>query len=276
MFAPVKPENTDTRNDVVDNNFIRNEPLFHLPVIATLFLSFVFVCTATVDLRHHVRDLALVGIPIFAACTAMKAVIGSLVAERCHRKCVAVSRGMQGMSLYTRQLETSSARACDNCIQIFRCKCQRHLTTYAAHVLACVASSTALRRVNPSEGTLPSALEHLTTTARMNPRSALFVLEMPAVAVMLTMSLLLFPVISAQTCVQNPTLGQARAQLAAASLPSGLVFFAGGWTGIGTSACVCQLRRVFLCCRDLTTTVLLRCCVPLMLLYTACVCGGLC
>jgi hypothetical protein len=96
MFAPVKPENTDTRNDVVDNNFIRNEPLFHLPVIATLFLSFVFVCTATVDLRHHVRDLALVGIPIFAACTAMKAVIGSLVAESYHRKCVAVSSGMIG------------------------------------------------------------------------------------------------------------------------------------------------------------------------------------
>ena len=70
-------------------------------------------------------------------------------------------------------------------------------------------------------------------------------------------------------------LGQARSQFAAASLPSGLVFFAGGYAGIGTSACVCQLRRVSLCCRDLTTTVLLRCCVPLMLLYTACVCGGL-
>ncbi len=274
MFAPVKPENTDTRNDVVDNNFIRNEPLFHLPVIATLFLSFVFVCTATVDLRHHVRDLTLVGIPIFAACTAMKAVIGSLVAESFHRKCVAVSRGMQDMSLCTRQLETSSARACDKNIQIFRCTCQRHLTTSAAHLLACAASSTALRRVNPSERTLLSALEHLTTTARMNLRSALFVLVKPAVAVMLTMSLLLFPVISAQTCA-NPTLGQARAQLAAASLPSGLVFFAGGWTGKGTSVCVCQLRRVFLCGRDLTTTVLLRCCVPLMLLYTVCVCEGL-
>ena len=70
-------------------------------------------------------------------------------------------------------------------------------------------------------------------------------------------------------------LGQARFGLAAASLPSGLVFFAGGWTGKGTSVCVCQLRRVFLCGRDLTTTVLLRCCLPLMLLYTACVCGGL-
>ena len=70
-------------------------------------------------------------------------------------------------------------------------------------------------------------------------------------------------------------LGQARSSLAAASLPSGLVFFAGGYAGIGTSACVCQLRRVFLCGGDLTTTVLLRCCVPLMLLYTACVCGGL-
>jgi len=70
-------------------------------------------------------------------------------------------------------------------------------------------------------------------------------------------------------------LGQARSQFAAASLPSGLVFFAGGYAGIGTSACVCQLRRVSLCCRDLTTTVLLRCCVPLMLLYTACMCVGL-
>ena len=68
-------------------------------------------------------------------------------------------------------------------------------------------------------------------------------------------------------------LGQARYYLAAASLPSGLVFFAGG-SGIGTSVCVCQLRRVFLCCRDLTTTGLLHCCVPLMLLYTACVWGG--
>ena len=70
-------------------------------------------------------------------------------------------------------------------------------------------------------------------------------------------------------------LGQARHFLAAASLPSGLVFFAGGDIGIGTSVCVCQLRRVFLCCRDLTTTILMRCCVPLLLLYTACVCGGL-
>ena len=70
-------------------------------------------------------------------------------------------------------------------------------------------------------------------------------------------------------------LGQARYFLAAASLPSGLVFFAGGYAGIGTSACVCQLRRVFLCGGDLTTTVLLCCCVPLMLLYTACVCEGL-
>ncbi len=71
-------------------------------------------------------------------------------------------------------------------------------------------------------------------------------------------------------------LGQARVGLAAASLPSGLVFFAGGFASIETSACVCQMQRLFLCCRDLATTVLLRCCVPLMLLYTACVCGGCC
>jgi hypothetical protein len=71
-------------------------------------------------------------------------------------------------------------------------------------------------------------------------------------------------------------LGQARYRLAAASLPSGLVFFAGGDTGIGTRACVCLLRWVSLFCRDLTTTVLLRCCVPLMLLHTACVCGRGC
>ena len=70
-------------------------------------------------------------------------------------------------------------------------------------------------------------------------------------------------------------LGQARSQFAAASLPSGLVFFAGGYTGIGTSACVCQLRRVFLCGRDLTTTVLLRFCLPMMLLCNECVWGGL-
>ncbi len=67
-------------------------------------------------------------------------------------------------------------------------------------------------------------------------------------------------------------LGQARFNLAAASLPShGLVFFAGGEAGIKTSACDCQLRLVSFCCRELTTTVLLRCCVPLLL--RACV-GG--
>ena len=73
-------------------------------------------------------------------------------------------------------------------------------------------------------------------------------------------------------------LGQARSQFAAASLPSGLVFFVGGYTGpggTGTSACVCQLRLVFLCGRDLTTTVLLRFCLPIMLLCNECVGGGL-
>ena len=204
--------------------------MFHLTIIATLLSSFVFVCTAVVDLCHHVRDLALVGIPISAACSAMKALLGSFVA---------VSSGMQGFSLCTRQLQTSSACTCDSCIQILRCMCQGLLKRNAAYGLACAASFTAFRRVNPSEGTLPSVIERVSTTARTN-HCALFGLELPAVAVMLTMSLLLFPITAAQTCA-NPKLGQARTYLAAASLPSGLVFFAGGQAGIGTSVCVWQL-----------------------------------
>jgi len=66
-------------------------------------------------------------------------------------------------------------------------------------------------------------------------------------------------------------LGQARFRCAAASLPSGLVFVAGGESGNRTGVCVRQLCCVSLCGRELTTTFLLRCCVPLMLLVCVCV-----
>jgi len=222
MLVPVEPGNTGNVNDQVDNHFIQKEPLFHLTFTTTLLPSFLFVCIAVVNLWHHVRDLALVGIPIFAAFSAMTAWLGSRVAGRCHRKCttssrqcVVVSSGMQSVPMFA---------------------CQGRLKKYAAHAFACAESSTGLRRINPSEGTLPSALEHRSTTARMHP-CALFGLESPALAFILTMSLLLFPMIAAQTCA-NPTLGQARLMLAAASLPSGLVFFAGGQSDSGASAYV--------------------------------------
>ena len=67
-------------------------------------------------------------------------------------------------------------------------------------------------------------------------------------------------------------IGQARINLATASLSSGLVFFAGGSAGIGTSACACQLRRLSLRGRGLRTTVFLRC---LRADDVACVFGGL-
>jgi len=251
IFTMLHPKNNfffmfisvGTRSNEVDKNFIQTEPMFQLPVITTLL---VFICAVIVNLWHHVRDFACVGIPIFAACSAMKALFGSLVFGRRHIKCATSSRksrdfssGMRGWSLCTRKLESSSARTCDNYIPIFRFTCQSH-KKYAGHVLSC-ASSAALRRVNSSERKLPIVIEHVSTSTRSNP-CALFGLEWPAVAVMFTMSLLLFPTTAAQTCA-NPKLGQARQSLAAASLPSGLVFFAGGITasGIGTSVCVWQL-----------------------------------
>jgi len=232
-----------TRSNEVDKNVIQTEPMFQFPVITSLL---VFVCSVIVNLWHHVRDFALVGIPMFAACSAMKALLGSLIAGRCHRKCAASSRqcvvvssGMQRIFLCTRKLVTLYACTCDNYIQTLRCTCQGHLKKYAAHFSACAASSAALSPVNPSRKTLPSLIERVSTTARTNP-CALFGLEWPAVAVMLTMSLLLFPITAAQTCA-NPKLGQARWGLAAASLPSGLVFFAGGMPGTGSSVHVWQL-----------------------------------
>jgi|LauGreDrversion4_2_1035121.scaffolds.fasta_scaffold1578288_1 hypothetical protein len=48
-------------------------------------------------------------------------------------------------------------------------------------------------------------------------------------------------------------LGQARSDLAAASLSSGLVFFAGGFTG-STILLLWRLRRARLCCCGVTTT----------------------
>lgn len=133
------------------------------------------------------------------------------------------------------------------------------------HLLAYFASSPWHRRVTSCRGTLPSLLEHvcLSTIARIN-YCAIFGLQKPAVMVMLMMSLLSLPVTTAQTCA-NPMLGQARSELVAASLSSGLVFFAGGRLGAEDSVCVYQLRRASLCGRDLTTTVVLCCSVPMIL-----------
>ena len=47
----------------------------------------------------------------------------------------------------------------------------------------------------------------------------------------------------------------ARFRLAAASLPSGLVFFAGGLSGVQNCACAWQLPRVVLFCRAVTMTM---------------------
>jgi hypothetical protein len=234
------------------------------PIFTTLFPFLLFACTAIVDLWHHVRDLALVGILIFAASSAMQALPGLLVSGCCHKKCASsshrctvVSSGMPGMSLCTRQLETSSAHSCDNYIQLLRCACQGHFTKYAAHLTASAASSTALRCVNLSEEMPPSVFKHSTTSTRINPR-AFFILESPSVASMLIASLLLFPITTAQTCANQISLQEARSVLAAASLPSqGLVFFAGGY--FGYSCIGMEPAYVFASCVDYLCAAVIWC-----------------
>ena len=54
-------------------------------------------------------------------------------------------------------------------------------------------------------------------------------------------------------------LGQARCDLAAASLPSGLVIFAGGTSGLSNSACCLLPQSVVLRCRAVTMTIVTAC-----------------
>jgi hypothetical protein len=64
---------------------------------------------------------------------------------------------------------------------------------------------------------------------------------MAAATLVMILGMLSLSITTAQICV-NPVLGQARYGLTAASLPSGLVFFAGGFSGLSAS-----IKRVVIC-----------------------------
>ena len=62
-------------------------------------------------------------------------------------------------------------------------------------------------------------------------------------------------------------LGLARFGLAAASLPSGLVFFAGGYAGVQTARVLSSCDAWFCCCRAVTMVMAarVRCCEIMLL-----------
>jgi len=222
ILASVKPENADTSKNQSTIGF-RREPLVSLFQLTIITAMVSAVYPAIADLWHHVWDLALVAIMIFAAFAARKVVLGSVVASLCHRKCTTsnhqylnVSSGMQDPSLFMRQLEISRL-----------CACVYSRFMHQSQIKKDAASH---RRVTSCRGTLPSLMGHISTIAR-NDLCALFALIAIAVKVVVMTSLLSLPITTAQTCA-NHMLGDGRFDLAAASLPSGLVLFAGGMSGV--------------------------------------------
>jgi hypothetical protein len=88
-----------------------------------------------------------------------------------------------------------------------------------------------LQRHLISESTLLTLMCRVSTTIRIHGHASLKISTFASgITVVLFICFISIPSMAAQACV-FPALEQGRSRLAAASLPSGLVFFAGGSTG---------------------------------------------
>ena len=225
------------------------------------------------DLWHRALGLAIVGIVIAAVCLALNALPG-LIRDGRSRRCVpamressAASNSIHRASFCARESQMQNARDDGNFHHMSWLMHGSQMSNCADRLPVFMASAAApTPLISRQRWTSPNLLKHRIATSARRTACALFASQ-ASVAVVLLLSLLPLTMATDQTCA-NPLLGIARNDLAAASLPSGLVFFAGGFfVGAQKFVCAWQLRRVVLCCRAVTMTMAacVRCC-ELMLL----------
>ena len=236
VTLPVESGNADCGvSQSTDNLVIRFLPsLCHFSYFTSLFAPAALVCPVSADLWHRALGLAIVGIMIAAMWLVIKALLG-LSHDGCNRRCVpsmhessAVSSGIQGHSFCARESQMQSARD-GKFDRMSRLMLGNQISTYVDRFSVFMASTAApVPVISRLRWTFLRLSKHHIASSARKTACAVFASQLPVVPVMLLLSLLPLSMATDPTCA-NLLLGQARNNLAAASLSSGLVFFAGGF-----------------------------------------------
>jgi hypothetical protein len=217
-----------------------------------------FTCT-----QHQLQNLALNGFIIFARCLLISAVLGFCLAFFLHRQ-----RSFTTFQHLVASHDTSASSFCRYMFQSPLIPASRHMaqTSYCKrHIRTahCVAYCSAGRSsVTPSSretvGVCVSVhlIERIAAYLHIKSWALLkFQASLGTTIMTLLLHLLLCPITNAQAC-EKLVLGMNRSDLASASLPTGLMIFAGGETGAAAShvhLLGCDVRYV--CCCDWSTAV---------------------
>jgi hypothetical protein len=209
---------------------IRHAP-FYLPA---------FTCT-----EHQLQNLALDGFIIFARCLVISALLGFCLAFYLHRQ-----RSFTTFQHVVASSVTSASSFCRYMFQSPLISASRHMaqTSYCKRYIRnahCVIHYSAGRSsVTPSSRETAGAcasvylIERIAAYLHIKSWTLLkFQASLGTTIMTLLLHLLLCPITNAQAC-EKLMLGMDRYVLASASLPTGLMIFAGGWTGADCS-CVC-------------------------------------
>jgi hypothetical protein len=207
-------------------------------VIGSCYAACFFCRHAFSESEHRVQNFASVGFFIFARCLAITALLGFCVAFCRHRrrifttcKQLVVSHDTHDLRFCRDLTESPNKAARQNLTQAFCCEHHIRNANCATHCPAGYSLFTLSGHEFFGAREMAYLIERVAAHLRIK-YCALFSFSSSFNATFMILALhsLLCPITNAQPCDQM-TLGMARSNLSSATLPTGLMFFAGGFTG---------------------------------------------